>query len=259
VNVDSAKSETTNAVDAGPTDAGQRVVRELSVFFPFYNEQANIERVVQQAIDVLTRLALKYELILVDDGSHDRTYALAQSLAVTYPHIRVIRNRVNLGYGAALRRGIRAARYEWVFYTDGDGQFDMNHLDALLPMAKQYDIVAAYRVGRRDNFVRRFNAACWNLLVNMELGLNVRDVDSAFKLYRRQVFRQMRLKSRGALISAEILARARQAGFTIGQIGVPHLRRLAGSPTGGRIGVIVKAFGELLALRKDIRHRSPDT
>lgn len=251
--IERSQSSANPSIDAGGAD---RIVRELSVFFPFYNEAENIERVVLNAIDVLNRLGLKYELILVDDGSRDRTYELAKKLAAEHANISVIRNRVNLGYGAALRRGFRAAKYEWVFHTDGDGQFDMNHLESLLPMARQYDIVATYRIERRDNFVRRFNAACWNLLVNMLLELNVRDVDSAFKLYRREVFRRIHLKSRGALISAEVLARAKRAGFTIGQTGVPHLARLAGNPTGGNIGVIIRAFRELRRLREDIL-RSP--
>jgi glycosyltransferase involved in cell wall biosynthesis len=158
----------------------------------------------------------------------------------------------NKGYGAALRSGMAAARMDHIFFTDGDGQFDVAELQNLLEHIGQADIVCGIRRHRQDNVVRRINSACWALLVQKMLRFRCPDVDCAFKLFRRRVLEGMTLKSTGAMISAEILARASRAGYTIKSLPVTHLPRLAGSATGARIGVIFKAFKELLRLRKDI-------
>ena len=228
------------------------VVRSLTVFFPFYNEEANIERVVRAAVGTLARLGLDWEIILVDDGSRDRTGELADRLAAENPRIRAIHHKPNRGYGGALQSGFRNATKDWVFYTDGDGQFDIQQIELLLPLAGQYDIVNGYRLNRQDPLIRRINAFCWGALVKYLLKFRARDVDSAFKLYRTEIFRHIDMKSNGALIDAEILARANRAGYTIGHVGVRHLQRVAGQQTGARLTVILRAFEELLRLRKSI-------
>ena len=227
-------------------------VKELTVFFPFYNEEENIERVTTEAVEVLERLGLDYEIILVNDGSRDRTGELADRLALANPSIRVIHHNPNRGYGAALQSGFRHAAKQWVFYTDGDGQFDISQIELLLPLAQHYDIVNGYRLNRQDSFMRKLNAACWGWLVRTMLHFPARDIDSAFKLYRREIFSHFDMKSTGALIDAEILARAHHAGFTLGEIGVQHRPRIAGRQTGSNIKVILRAFKELIKLRQDI-------
>lgn len=231
---------------------GNRAIRELTVFFPFYNEQENIERVCGGAVDVLGRLGLDWEIILVDDGSGDATGEIADRLAEEDPRIRTIHHRRNRGYGAALRSGFVNAAKEWVFYTDGDGQFDIAQLELLLPLAGKYDIVNGFRQGRRDALVRKINAALWNCLVQGVLRFRARDVDSAFKLYRREIFDRIEMKATGALIDAEILARATRAGYSIANVGVSHRSRTAGKSTGGNPKVIMRAFVELVRLRKEI-------
>jgi len=228
------------------------VVRSLTVFFPFYNEEANIERVTLAAVETLVRLGLDWEIILVDDGSRDRTAELADRLAAGNPRIRAIHHQPNRGYGGALQSGFRNATKDWIFYTDGDGQFDISQLELLLPLAGQYDIVNGYRLNRQDHLIRRMNAFCWGALVKHVLKFRARDVDSAFKLYRAEIFRHIEMKSTGALIDAEILARANRAGYTIGHVGVRHLQRVAGQQTGAKLKVILLAFEELLRLRKSI-------
>ncbi len=229
----------------------------LSVFLPCYNEQENIRRVVGECIAALDDLVEDWELILVDDGSADSTGQIADELAAGNGRIRVVHHPANRGYGGALQSGFAAADREYVFYTDGDGQFDIRQLDRLLPLAGQFDIVNGYRMDRRDNALRRLNAWAWGQLVKRLLGFRCRDVDSAFKLYRREIFDHIEMKSTGALIDAEILSRAKRAGYTLGEIGVNHLPRLAGVSTGGNLGVIARAFRELWRLRKDIRATKP--
>lgn len=224
----------------------------MTVFFPFYNEEANIESTALKAVEVLDRLGLDYEIILVNDGSSDATAKIADRLASQNEKIRAIHHEENLGYGAALQTGFRNATKNWVFYTDGDGQFDINQITLLFPLAEKYDIVNGYRHNRQDSPIRKLNGVCWGCFVKMILRFKARDIDSAFKLYRREIFDHIDMKSTGALIDAEILARAHRAGFSLGQIPVDHLPRTAGTQTGSNIKVILRTFRELFNLRTDI-------
>jgi glycosyltransferase involved in cell wall biosynthesis len=224
----------------------------LSVFFPCYNEAGNVERVVGEARSALESLVDDWEIIIVDDGSADATGAIADRLAKEDPRIRAIHHKTNAGYGAALRSGFAAAGKPYVFYTDGDGQFVFAEIASLLARAGEADIVAGYRRRRQEGLIRRINAACWGFLVRRVLHFRCRDVDCAFKLYRRDIFEGMPLKSTGALIDAEILARAARSGRTLVNVPVTHLPRTAGQATGANFRVVLRAFRELLALRGDI-------
>lgn len=224
----------------------------LSVFFPCYNEQANVERVTRHAVEVLDRMVTDWEIILVNDGSADQTGPIADRLAAENPKVRVVHHPRNMGYGMALRSGYAAARKPYVFYTDGDGQFDIAEIGLLLERIGQADIINGFRKNRQDPWRRKLNGACWSWLCQRLLQFRVRDVDSAFKLYKREIFDRIQLRSTGALIDAEVLARATHAGYTIANVGVTHLPRQAGTQTGAKLRVILRAFRELLNLRKDI-------
>lgn len=228
----------------------------LTVFFPCYNEQDNVERVVTQALEVLDKYGLDFELIVVDDGSSDATGRIADELAERNGHVRVVHHNTNLGYGAALQSGFKAASKELVFYTDGDGQFDLNEMPPLLPLMREYDIVSCYRLNRRDSAIRKINAWCWTKLVCLLFGMKIRDIDCAFKLYKRRIFDDIVMESTGALIDAEILARAVRKGFTVIQRPVHHYPRTAGAQTGANIRVILRAFRELFRLYARIRAQS---
>ncbi len=226
----------------------------LSVFFPCRNEEAAVEPLTQTAVQVLDGIGADYEVIIVNDGSTDQTGAIADRLAAQNPRIRVVHHPINRGYGAALTSGFRAATKELVFYTDGDGQFDLNELPPLLPLMAQCDIVSCYRLNRQEGAIRKFNAFCWGRLVGLLFDLPLKDIDCAFKLYKRRIFDDMELLSTGALIDTEILARAKRKGCTITQVGVRHYPRLAGQATGASPRVILRAFKELFKLRRQILH-----
>lgn len=225
----------------------------ISAFFPCYNEEANVERTTLAALKTFARISVDFEIIIVDDGSKDRTGEIADRLAAEHPHVRAVHNRPNQGYGGALQRGFREATKTWVFYTDGDGQFDFDEIDNLWPLLERYDIVSAYRLNRQDSLMRKLNAFCWSTLVNLLFWMGIRDIDCAFKLYPRGLFDEIEMKSRGALIDTEVLARAKRLGYTIGQVGVHHYPRTAGTQTGANLRVILRAFKELFALWWDIR------
>lgn len=224
----------------------------LSVFFPCFNEEANIERVTLAALDACREITSDFEIIIVDDGSTDRTGEIADRLAAEHDCVRVVHNRPNRGYGGALQTGFLAATKKWVFYTDGDGQFDFREIPKLLSMLDRCDIVSAYRINRQESVVRRFNAWCWTRLCNRLLGTRLRDIDCAFKIYPRKLFDEIKMRSLGALIDAEILAKAQRRGYRIGQVGVQHYPRVAGTPTGANLRVILRAFVELVRLRRYI-------
>lgn len=221
----------------------------LTIFFPCYNEEQNVERVARDALAAADQVSDDYEIIIVNDGSKDRTAEIADKLAKKYAQVRVIHHEVNKGYGAALQTGFKNARKELVFYTDGDGQFKIEEIKKLLPHIEKYDIVSGYRISRRDPLHRKVNAFMWGAMVNMLFKLKVTDVDSAFKLYKRKIFDDITLSAQGALIDTEILAKAKSKGYTITEVGVNHYPRVAGSQTGAKLSVIIKAFIELYKLK----------
>ena len=225
----------------------------ISVFFPCYNEQGNIAGVVGKALAELENLNADFEVIIVDDGSGDSTGTIADELAGGNNRVKVVHHRTNLGYGAALQSGFKASTKELVFYTDGDGQFDIKEMPGLLDLMEQCDIVSCYRLNRQDNLVRKINAWCWTKLVCLLFGIKIRDIDCAFKLYKRGIFDSIKLVSTGALIDAEILARAVRKGYRVVQQGVHHYPRTAGAQTGANFRVILHAFKELLRLWRQIR------
>ncbi|MCB9868055.1 MAG: glycosyltransferase family 2 protein, partial [Phycisphaerales bacterium] len=222
------------------------------VFFPCYNEEANVERTTLAALAACREIVSDFEVIIVNDGSRDRTGEIADRLAAEHAEVRVVHNRPNRGYGGALQAGFLAATRPWVFYTDGDGQFDFREIPKLLDLVESYDIVSAFRIDRKDPLIRRINAWGWTWLCNRLLGMRLRDIDCAFKLYPRKLFDEISMKSEGALIDAEVLAKATRKGYRIGQVGVHHYPRTAGEQTGANLRVIARAFKELIKLRGSI-------
>ncbi len=241
------------AGQSGPASGTQQTAVSISIFLPCYNEQSNVTRTVEQAVGSLEKTGFDYELIIVDDGSSDATGSIADALAKRYSNVRVIHHPVNKGYGAALQSGFKAAAKNLVFFTDGDGQFDINELPPLVPLMNDCDIVACYRLNRQDPPIRKLNGWLWTKLVCVLFRMNVRDIDCAFKLYRREIFDNITMSSTGALINAEILARATKKGYRVTQVGVHHYPRTSGSATGANPRVILRAFKEVFELYSRIK------
>lgn len=232
--------------------------RSMSVIFPALNEEKNIKRTVEAAVRVLPKVAASWEIMIVDDGSSDATTAICGDLKARYREVEVIRHEQNRGYGAALKSGIMAAKHDLIFFSDSDGQFDLDELQELICWADDYDIVAGYRAKRQDPFHRRVNAVGWNILVRLVLGIKVRDIDCAFKIFRRAVFDQIQIRSVGAMVNTEILAQATRLGMRIQQVKVSHFPRRHGKPSGAEVRVIIKAFHELWRLWRQLRYVESD-
>ena len=234
---------------------GPVTLRGLSVVLPAYNEEAVIGETVARCLAVLASLAPDFEVIVVDDGSRDRTGAIADELATTHPgHVRVVHNRPNRGYGGALMAGFDAASKELSFFMDSDGQFDIADIATLLALREQgHRVVLGYRKHRNDPPIRLFNAWGWNKLVRLMFGVRVRDVDCAFKLFDTSLMRLCDIHAEGAMWSTELLVKLRRLGIPFIEVPVGHYPRQHGSATGANIRVILHAFSELLRLRGKLR------
>lgn len=226
----------------------KRTKYSLSVVMPAYNEEVAIAGMVHDVVDILsmwTTWIEDFEVIVVDDGSRDRTGAILDTIAASQPRVCVVHHAVNQGYGAALVSGFAAATKDLLFFMDSDGQFDIRELQRFFPLLGEHDAVIGYRVQRRDTWLRKANAWGWKILVGMVFGVYVRDVDCAFKLYPTAFFRAVPLETRGAMINTEILYKFGRAGYTFTQVGVRHLPRRGGRATGAKPAVILRAFHEL--------------
>jgi glycosyltransferase involved in cell wall biosynthesis len=230
----------------------ERVAR-LSYFFPAHNEEANLRGLVDEALETLPALAETFEIVIVDDGSRDGTGAIADELTAAHPGVvRAVHHPTNLGYGAALLSGFRAARHDLVAFTDGDRQFriaDLGRLTERLTAADRPDVVVGYRIKRADPLVRTLYARAYRFANLVWFGLHVRDVDCACKIFRRAALEDIAIESGGAFFSAELLIKLRAAGRTVVEVGVPHHPRIAGSATGAKPSVVFRAVRDFWRLR----------
>ncbi len=222
----------------------------LSVFMPFYNEEHNVRRAVENTIKTLeeTQKVFQYEIIIVNDGSTDSTEKVAQELISKYQNVRQITHEKNMGYGAALITGIRNSVHDYIFFMDGDLQFDINEINKLLGLIPVNRVVIGYRKKRNDSLIRSINSKSWKLLNSLIFGLNAKDPNCAFKLFRRDLVAHIPLVSNGAMISTEILIKLKAQGVDFVEVPVSHFPRQQGKPTGANIRVILKAFSELFIL-----------
>ncbi len=225
----------------------------ISVFLPSHNEEGNVERVVRSYLAELPRVADDFEIIVVDDGSRDRTGEIAERLAAEDSHVKVVRHHVNKGYGGAVISGIRAATKQYVLLCDGDGQFDPSDLERLTPFVPEYDVVAGHRVRRADSLIRRINGKAWTILVRVLLGITISDIDCGFKLFKREKLEGMDLRAHGAMISTELMARLAGRNAKVIEVEVKHLPRLTGEQSGANLKVVARAFKELIALYRELK------
>jgi glycosyltransferase involved in cell wall biosynthesis len=229
----------------------------ISAVLPAFNEEENIEIAARRMADALKSLSLEdWEVIIVNDGSADRTGEIADRLSSEDPdRIRVFHHSPNLGYAEALKTGFTSARHELIFYTDSDNQFDVREIKHLLPLIEDADIVCGFRIYRFDPLTRLVLSWGFNLLVRIMFRINVRDIDCAFKLFRREVFDRVKIESKKFFVDAEILAKARFFGFRLVEVGVRHYPRTAGRST-VRASHVLSTLNELARIWINI-HSKP--
>lgn len=224
----------------------------LSVFFPAYYDEHNIGKVTRSAVRILEELKPKdYEVIIIEDGSPDRTGEVADKLAEEFPKVRVIHHPKNLGYGATLRDGFLNAKMDYVFYTDGDNQFDLEEMKKFVALIPFSDIVVGYRKHKQYSLYRKFTSLCYNYLLKLIFDIHYWDIDCAFKLFKTELFRKIEINSVDAFIDAEIMLKAKLLDYSVTEIGVLHLPRLDGVSTGARPSVILRTIREIFEYRKE--------
>ncbi len=231
---------------------------ELSIFFPFWNEEKNISQIIMNAVEVMPTVAEKFEILIIDDGSKDKTLSIAEDLVAKYPFIRIISHNTNRGYGAAIKSGLENAKYNYIVFTDGDLQFDLHEVSKFVDCIEKADMVIGYRRRRKDKkIVKRL--LLMNLLKIWDFvlfGFHFKDIDCGFKMFTRHSLEVIGpLRSEGAMITTEILAKAKKKRLKIIQVGVEHFPRVYGEQTGANIFVVVRAVLESLTLFMDIKNR----
>lgn len=234
--------------------------RGVSVVLPAKDEEPVIAETVGRCVSRLDSIASDYEVLVVDDGSADRTGAILENLAASNPHLRVIHLKPTHGYGAALITGFNAATKDLVFFMDADGQFDIADIDELLvPIQHDYKVAIGYRNERMDSPIRLLNAWAWSHLVSTLFRFQVRDLNCAFKIFERSLLQDLELESDGAMINTEILVKLSRMRVPIAEVLVHHYPRQQGRATGANVGVIAHAFVELFRLRNRLVSWEPST
>lgn len=233
------------------------LINELSVFLPCFNEEGNLLKTVSNVKENLIKIADKWEILIIDDGSTDKTPQNADAIAQKDKRIRVIHHQPNQGYGGAVKSGLYGAKYQWVSFIDADGQFDFKEIKDFIKVKEQTnaDLVIGWYRKRRVPFLRKVNSFVWQALVFVLFGLRVRDIDCGFKLISKKVINTIpKLESsRGAFISSEFLIKVKKHGFKIVEIPIHHYPRLKGEATGAKLNVIIQSFKDLFALWGKLR------
>jgi len=229
---------------------------ELTIFFPFWNEEKNVKHVVENAIPIAKEIAVKWEILIIDDGSADKTFEVGQELSRKYENVKVITHSPNRGYGAALKEGFENAKYDYVVFTDGDRQFDFAEVKKLIESIDGADIVIGFRKRRRDSISRHILMYMLKFWDYIFFRFYFRDIDCGFKLFRRHALIEiMPLRSEGAMITTEILAKATRKKLKIKQVEVNHYKREYGAQSGANIAVVVRAVLESFILWFDILNK----
>jgi glycosyltransferase involved in cell wall biosynthesis len=231
------------------------ISKSFSAVLPAYNEEGSIRSVIVSLSETFERIAQHWEIIVVDDGSRDDTSEIVEALGKQDERIRLIIHPQNRGYGAAIRSGLHAAKLEWIFLMDSDGQFYAEDLEEVMPRLDECDALWGIRTNRQDPLLRKINGCAWITLIRGVFGLKefVQDVNCGFKLLKRDILDVLSLRADGAMISAELAIQILHNDFTICEQRVHHCSRRAGTPSGNSPRVVLLAFVELLKLRGSLK------
>jgi glycosyltransferase involved in cell wall biosynthesis len=231
----------------------------ISTFFPAYNDENSIGKMVNDAVAVLQEHAADFEVIVVNDGSYDGTAAVLEELQARHaPHMRIVTHPENRGYGAALRSGFQEARMEFVFYTDGDGQYDVKELPRLIElMEDSVGLVNGYKLERRDPGHRVAIGFLYNRFARWLFGVKIRDIDCDYRLIRRVALNDAQLRSSSGTICVELVRMIELGPWRVVETGVHHYPRLHGSSQFFRVRSLLTTFSQLIELYWRIVLRAP--
>jgi glycosyltransferase involved in cell wall biosynthesis len=203
----------------------------ISLFFPVYNDEATVRQVTEKGMKVCQEIAYAFEIIIVDDGSPDRSGEIADELAEEHEAIRVIHHDRNLGYGAAVRAGLAECRYEWICFTDGDDEYDLYDVKKLWELRDFYDLIITFRYLRRYSGLRNLISRVYNLILRHLFFTRYRDVSTGLRLARRSLIDDLSLEATSPFIGAEIAIKTMLKGYRVGEMGIQTFPRQFGRGT----------------------------
>ena len=221
-------------------------LKSISAFFPVYNDEGTIKLMVDRLNSVLKKVADDYEIIIVDDCSPDNSGEIADKIARKDKKVRVIHHKENKGYGGALKSGFYGSKKDWVFYTDGDAQYNVAELESLVPFAEEYDVVTGYKINRADGLYRDFVSSAYNVFVRIFFNLKTKDVDCDFRLMKRKIFDKIKLKTNGSSLDLEMMKKIQDHGFSVRNVPVHHYKRIHGESQAFKPARILKTIKELI-------------
>ena len=222
---------------------------QVSFFCPAYFEEKNLPILIPKVISLLSKITDQFEIIIIEDGSPDKTGEVADNLSNQYPCIKVIHHHTNLGYGASLRDGFYNAKYEYIMYTDGDIQYDVNEFIPYIHLLSNADIISGYVTKKALTPLRKIQSVVFNLLVKILFFVNIKDINCSMKIYKRKVLDSISIKSTSAFIDAEMLIKAKRLGFSIAQFPVTHYPRNSGEASGAKFSVIISTIKDMIKFR----------
>ncbi len=226
--------------------------KKISIVLPAYNEESNIEAAIRDIFNYVDSKGWGVEVIVVDDGSKDRTSEIVDSLCIDYKELKLISHGRNIGYGRAIADGFNAAKYDLLFFTDSDRQFSIESIENMIGLAEESDIIVGYRMNRQDPLIRRLLSWGFNILARLIFDIKVRDIDCAFKIFNKSIFDRVKVESKRFFFNTEVLAKARYLGYSIKEVGIPHFPRRAGNSSVS-LKYIPITVHELLRIRKSIK------
>ena len=225
----------------------------IAIFFPVYGDEGTVETVAMKSLAVLSTVASKYKVIIVDDGSPDKSGEIADRLAEKYPEIISIHHEKNLGYGAALQTGFKySLDYDWICFTDGDDQYDVNELRHLSKLLHHYDLIVTFRYSKIYGTIRSFISFIYNFIIRMLFKSHLRDHNCGLKLIRSKVVKDIEIISDSAFIGAEIIINAMVKGYPIGEAGIKTYPRTFGQSSVMSIRHISNSIKDMFRVYKKI-------
>jgi glycosyltransferase involved in cell wall biosynthesis len=226
--------------------------QSLSIGFPVYGDEGTVERVAMKALTIGRTLAVPFEVIIVDDGSPDRSGEIADALATVHPEIRVVHHATNLGYGSAFKSVLKNSRYDWIALTDGDDQYDLLDLSDLIRVAHRYDLIITFRYKKIYSTLRIFLSWLYNVVLRLLFRTRFRDVSTGLRLVRRSVIEAVELESDGNIIGAELAIRAMLCGFSVGEVGIKTFPRTFGVSSSVQLRHVRRAVAEIGRMYRNI-------
>lgn len=211
---------------------------DITIFFPVYNDSKTIENITKKCISVLNDIASDYEIIIINDGSPDNSGEIADRMSQIYEKVHVIHHNHNKGYGAAIKTGFKHAKFEWVCFTDGDDEYDINDLKKMIKLKDYYDLIITFRYVKLYSTFRVFISSIYNKLFRFIFQTNYRDISTGLRLMRKSVYNELYIISDSPFIGAEITLRTMLKGYRVGEMGIqtfPRKFRKGASITPGNI------------------------